>query len=166
MTLFLHSIDNKPYKGYRWREVDITPNTVLSLLSTLSESAFLLAVSAALGQLKWIAFRRHAQRLIRLQQFDDATRGPRGALALIWHIRARDLLACMGALVTAIALATDPFTRQILAFPMVTAEAHNMSARINTAQSLDWGYVWARDNGTPGKLDQSRTIFSRPLGYF
>jgi hypothetical protein len=75
---------------------EITPNTIISLLSTTARSSSLVAISAVIGQEKWVWFGlgkyhgfRKDTRLVDLQVFDNASRGPLGSLTLIWFTRMR-----------------------------------------------------------------------------
>lgn len=100
MVALLTTIDGKPYKPWRMGNVHITPNTLLSILATLSKSSLLLAVAEALGQLKWIYFQQRTHRLFGLQIFDEASRGPFGALKLLWSVNVQAAVASMGAIIT------------------------------------------------------------------
>ncbi|RDW67394.1 DUF3176 domain-containing protein [Aspergillus mulundensis] len=95
----------------------ITLNTIISILSTSSKSSLIFAISSAIGQLKWIAFRRSRKPLSDLQLADDAGRGPLGSFWLILRHKGKDLL-CLGAAVTMLCLAFDPFMQQILSYPI------------------------------------------------
>ena len=53
---FLGAIDRKPYRSLRISGTDITPNTVIAILSALSKSSLLLAVAEAIGQLNGVTF--------------------------------------------------------------------------------------------------------------
>jgi hypothetical protein len=91
----------------------LAPNTVIALFSTLSKSAILLVITACIGQLKWIYFGRRGHRVVHLQIFDAASRGPLGAIALIVRIRWGATIASFGALLTILALAQDAAYQQI-----------------------------------------------------
>ncbi|KAE8349839.1 hypothetical protein BDV28DRAFT_52780 [Aspergillus coremiiformis] len=91
-------------------------NTVVSVLATGSKSVLIFIVSAAIGQLKWIWFRKRNQ-LFDIQLFDDASRGPWGSLILLFKRRTWSLVS-LGALVTVLATAFDPFMQQVLSYPM------------------------------------------------
>jgi hypothetical protein len=93
LIFVLRHIDNKPQTSWSFK---ITPNTVISLLSTIARSLSLVAISAVIGQEKWIWFGlgrqegfRQNTRLIDLQIFEDASRGPLGSLSLIWFTQMR-----------------------------------------------------------------------------
>jgi hypothetical protein len=88
LVFVLRHIEDQAQTSWRFR---ISPNTVISLLSTTARSSILFAVSGVIGQEKWLWFGlgrtkgyRGGTRLIDLQIFDDASRGPLGSLNLLW----------------------------------------------------------------------------------
>jgi hypothetical protein len=73
----------------RW-PLGITLNAYISVLSAIAKYALAVPVDEALGQLKWQFFARGPPKpLLDLERFDDASRGPWGALALLIHTRGR-----------------------------------------------------------------------------
>ncbi|KAK4921732.1 hypothetical protein LTR49_010838 [Elasticomyces elasticus] len=93
----------------------ITLNAVISILATTSRSLLIFTVAAAIGQLKWCWY-RHERDVNDIQSFDDASRGPWGSVTLLFPPRIRSL-ASIGAAITVLALAFDPFVQQILTYP-------------------------------------------------
>ncbi|KAK1034781.1 hypothetical protein LTS16_015117 [Friedmanniomyces endolithicus] len=118
LVIFLRAIDNKPYSSWHVVSVEITPNTLLSLLST---------------PLKWNYFHKRERRLLDLQHFDAASRGQLGALRLMWSINYRALLANLGAIVVVLAIATDPLTNQIITVRTRPTTTTNATASIGAA---------------------------------
>lgn len=100
----------------------ISPNSLISTFLTLSKAALMVPVAACTSQLKWTHF-RNANRLSDLEVFDEASRGPWGALELIIRLnfKSRALLATWGSLISIVALAMDPFAQQILSFPSLVS---------------------------------------------
>ncbi|KAF2972258.1 hypothetical protein GQX73_g1260 [Xylaria multiplex] len=111
----------------------ITLNALISILTTFSKSALLVVVAGAISQLKWRWFQNtNGKSVLDTQLFDDASRGPWGSIVLLatphtWS------LASMGALVSILALALDPFAQQLLSYPTrqiiatdAAAQASNM----------------------------------------
>jgi Protein of unknown function (DUF3176) len=74
----------------------------------------LLVAAEGLSQLKWRWYDR-ASPLKDLLTYDDASRGPWGALTLLWNLRGRQLVSSCGAFITVAALITDPFAQQVIA---------------------------------------------------
>ena len=74
----------------------ISLNAVVSTFSTIAKGFLAIAISAALGQWKWIWFRRNERRLKEFDVIDSASRGPWGSFrllvtapqrwVLLWHV--------------------------------------------------------------------------------
>jgi multisubunit Na+/H+ antiporter MnhB subunit len=91
-----------------------TLNALVSVLATGSKAGLLFATSSCLGQLKWIWYMADQPKsLAHVEIFDEASRGPLGALSLVIS-GPRDLLGLLGATLTLLALAYDPFVQQII----------------------------------------------------
>jgi hypothetical protein len=123
----------------------LAPNTVIALFSTLSKSAILLVITACISQLKWIYFGRRGHSMLDLQTFDDASRGPLGAISLIVRIRRGATIASFGALLTVLALGQDAFYQQIYStyFNGTIQQGHVASLAVTRCQdtgTLDSGY--------------------------
>ena len=93
----------------------VTLNAIIAVLATASRSMLIYAVAAAISQLKWCWYLQ-SRKLQDMQIFDDASRGPWGSLTLLILLRARPL-ASLGAAVTILALATDPFVQLLITYP-------------------------------------------------
>ena len=117
----LSYLDGKPLD--HWTLSLISPNALVSVFATMSKSAMLLTITEAISQLKWIYFQQRARRLLDFQIFDGASRGPLGAVRLLWTVKLQAILATLAALVTVFALAMGPFTQQVLSFPTRTANS-------------------------------------------
>ena len=96
---------------------NITLNTVVALLSTLSRTALIVSVASCLSQLKWIHLVRSPRPLREMQIFDDASRGPWGSLELVWRLHLKTKLATWGSLITILSLAMGPLSQQLLSYP-------------------------------------------------
>jgi hypothetical protein len=134
------AIDGKPYGKWRIANFNITPNALLSILSAFYKSSLLLLIAEGTGQLKWVYFQQRPHRLLDLQIFDEASRGPLGALRLILSVRMKATIAALGAVVTILVIAVDPFTQLILSFP-----TSMMSASNATTGSPNLVYLELRD---------------------
>ena len=73
-----------PVIGY-----NITLNTLVSILSTISRAALLLSVSECISQSKWSWFFDRQRPLEDLDVFDKASRGAWGGLNLLWRVNVR-----------------------------------------------------------------------------
>ena len=67
----------------------ITINAVISVLNTISRSLLAFALSATIGQWKWIDISQRHQRLHRFSVIDSASRGPLGSAQFLWHTNGR-----------------------------------------------------------------------------
>ncbi|KAH7398492.1 hypothetical protein BKA66DRAFT_407866 [Pyrenochaeta sp. MPI-SDFR-AT-0127] len=110
-------LQDKPTSRWPFEQAGLTLNAFVSILSRIAGAALLLPVAEALGQLKWIWFiRGDSKKMWDFEMFDNASRGPWGALLLLIHTKGKTI-AALGALVTIFALALDPFFQQVVSFP-------------------------------------------------
>lgn len=136
MFSFLCAIDGKPYSQWHVAHVEITPNTMLSIISTFAKASLLMPVTEGISQLKWVFFQQRERSLIHLQVFDEASRGPVGSLRLLWCINFRAPTASLGAVIMVLALITDPFTNQVLTINTMATAATNESASIGASRAF------------------------------
>jgi hypothetical protein len=110
--------DKNPAPGFSFGH---TLNAIISLLAAASKFSLIFVIAECIGQLKWLWFYESDQKrqLDDMQLFDDASRGRMGSMSIIWRHRGR-LLVSLGALVTALAFAFDPFMQQIISYPIKT----------------------------------------------
>ncbi|KAF7194174.1 hypothetical protein HII31_04411 [Pseudocercospora fuligena] len=131
-----------------WQAI-IRPNTVVSALSTLSKSAMLMAIGQGIGQLKWVYFARRPHRLLDFEIFDAASRGPLGAVRILYSVNRRALVVSCGALITIIALAMDPFMQQVISYESKTDVQAGSKSSIPTSRAYDsnspGGPAWTVD---------------------
>ncbi|KAK6851680.1 hypothetical protein PG995_011805 [Apiospora arundinis] len=131
LVALLFTIQDKSLSSWHAR-IRISPNTVVSILSGLSKASLLVPVAACISQLKWVHFKQSPRPLGQMDTFDVASRGPWGALTLLWHLKLEAKLASWASLITILvlfesekrltdslyirALAMEPFTQQIISF--------------------------------------------------
>ena len=108
--------DQKLTKWSLAEKTGLTLNAYISVLSKVAGAALILPVSEALGQLKWSWFLGHSKQMWDYEIFDNASRGPWGALLLLIRTKGRSL-AALGAMITLVSLALDPFFQQVVDFP-------------------------------------------------
>jgi hypothetical protein len=65
----------------------ITLNAYIAVLSGIAKYALAVPVEASISQTKWHWFAQEARPLMDLEHFDDASRGPFGALKLMFRIK-------------------------------------------------------------------------------
>ena len=91
----------------------ISVNALISIYVLVLKAAILLVTAEGLGQLKWRRLQRD-RPLDEFVKYDQATRGPLGALRLLWQLRLRHPLSSTGTLIALVVLAIDPFAQQII----------------------------------------------------
>ncbi|KAL4906973.1 hypothetical protein BDW74DRAFT_130946 [Aspergillus multicolor] len=111
LVAVLAKYDGKPQPDWYYMSL----NSLISWLSTISKACILFFVTEALGQSKWVWFSQGEQPIRDIRTFDSATRGPYGALELIWILQGRHF-AVVGSLVVVLALAFDPFAQNLVRY--------------------------------------------------
>ncbi|KIW04641.1 uncharacterized protein PV09_04386 [Verruconis gallopava] len=150
LVLFIY-FDKKPLSSWHFY---FSLNTVASTLGTTAKSSMLLAVGSAIGQGKWQWFYNNPQPLRDFDVFDEATRGPLGSIRLLWTLRARHL-AVLGALVTIISVASDPFLQAVVNYEG-RLDNVTLSGSETDPSALSRGFV-ARANRWAGLNDFAYT---------
>lgn len=78
----------------------------------------MLVLAQCLSQLKWNYFEKQTSTFDRLQAFEDVSRGPWGSLMLFLKMKKEICsFAAIGASLTVLAQAYEPFIHLILEFP-------------------------------------------------
>jgi hypothetical protein len=116
IIIVLAAYQEKPLSSWRF-VYNITPNTLVALLSTLSRTALIVPVASCISQLKWIHLVSSPRPLRELQVFDDASRGPWGSLELIWKLHFKTKLATWASIITILSLTMGPLSQQLLSYP-------------------------------------------------
>lgn len=112
LITFIVKINGTPYANWRYTA---SPNTVVSIIVTITKAALLAPVSSCLGQLNWNLFQKQAP-LYHMHAIDQASRGPQGSLEMLLRGicgSKTGSLTYVGASLTVLALAVDPFAQQI-----------------------------------------------------
>ncbi|PPJ50404.1 hypothetical protein CBER1_06978 [Cercospora berteroae] len=143
-----------------WK-AELRPNTIVAVLSTLSKSAMLMVVAQCIGQLKWLYFAQRPHPLQHIEIFDDASRGPLGSAKLLVHVNWTALLASLGAIITLLSLAMDPFVQQVISYDAVTFNDTTAQTFLSTARAYDTGLSYA----TSGTIDSDGSA-SSSIGFF
>ncbi|TGJ88676.1 hypothetical protein E0Z10_g102 [Xylaria hypoxylon] len=132
IALLLSKVDGTPLEAWG---LPIVPQSLIAILTTAGKTALLVPAASCISQLKWRHFAKRPRKLIDIQLFDDASRGPWGSTLLFCHLafRARLLVALGFALVTVLALGIDPSAQQILTFPVRESPLGNVSVVLGTA---------------------------------
>lgn len=131
----------------------VSPNAVISLLSTIGKAALLLPITAAISQLKWVSVQNRVNTMENLDTYDQASRGPLGSLWLLYHFRLRPMLVAWGALLVVISVAVDPFTQLLLHVEPHMTQPKNDKAFIPMSNAYDFD--------SPQKTDMPRDTTMR-----
>ncbi|KAI0550462.1 hypothetical protein F4679DRAFT_203230 [Xylaria curta] len=107
----LTRVDDVPLSDWT---LPIQPNSLLAVLTTAMKTSMLVSVTSCIGQLKWRHFATRARSIHELESLDDASRGPWGALLLIFTLRAKNLMLLCLAISSLLALGIEPSTQQII----------------------------------------------------
>ncbi|KAK8076328.1 hypothetical protein PG994_003600 [Apiospora phragmitis] len=99
----------KPLPDWKY---GITLNALVSVMSSVLKAAAVLPLAGGISQTKWLWY-KEPRPLKEMETFDDASRGPWGALLLMLDFRPH-YVASFGALLTLVAMAVDPFTQQVV----------------------------------------------------
>jgi hypothetical protein len=162
MVALLFRFDGSP--TFHWYGLSL--NTIVSISSTASKAWLLLAVSEAISQWKWIMFSQMRHRLRDFEVVDSASRGPLGCFEVLArrtggsvHVSAQFpcfVLICysvalaLGALITILTLAMDPFAQQLLG---VHSEMHYIpQSNATLAIARRYAKAITRDSLYPGEL--------------
>jgi hypothetical protein len=89
--------------------------TLANVLGKVASAALIVPTTEALGQLRWNWF-HNSKAMWDFEIFDKATRGPWGAVMLMFRTRGRSL-AALGALLIVLLLAIDTFFQQVVDLP-------------------------------------------------
>ncbi|KAF2495366.1 hypothetical protein BU16DRAFT_561648 [Lophium mytilinum] len=126
----LFKVQDKPLQDWT---LSIQPNSLIAVFTTIGKTATMVPIASCIAQLKWRHFDRRDRRLDHLQLFEDASRGPWGAVTMMYSVRYQAWLASALALVTVVALGIEPSAQQILNFPHRITMLKNASAEIGIA---------------------------------
>jgi hypothetical protein len=111
----LLTYQNQPLSSWNFH---YSPNSVVSQFMTVLRSALMFSTASCIGQLAWLHIKRKPQALSDLQAFDDAGRGPAGAASLLVSPARYRFPAVVGSLITIATLFMEPFTQQVLRYPL------------------------------------------------
>lgn len=117
IAIVLVLLNNKALSSWK---MPIRPNALVSVFASISKSALILPITECISQFKWLYYSKSERRLQELQFFDDASRGPLGSLLFLWHFKAKPgvMVTCCACVIMITALAVDPFTQQIIDYPL------------------------------------------------
>ncbi|KAH9204479.1 hypothetical protein DL95DRAFT_116049, partial [Leptodontidium sp. 2 PMI_412] len=130
IVIVLNHYNGKPSPSWPY---EITLNTLVSVFSTLLKALMMMAVAECISQLKWIWF-KDPRSLTDLTTFENASRGPWGSVQLLFTLKFHHI-AALGAIVTIVTIAVDPFVQQAIRFYSCSYVETNSLASIPIAHS-------------------------------
>lgn len=116
----------------------ISINTLVAVFTAIMKASMLLPIAEGVSQLKWLWF-RETRPLIDLERLDLASRGPWGCFLLLVK-RHTNHLAVLGALITIIAMAVDPFAQQVIQYDYCSTVALHTVALIPRTNNYTAGF--------------------------
>lgn len=84
IIIILRVYENKPLSD---GPQSITLNSLLAIFITIADVGLLLLLSEALSQMKWVWFKEDARPVQDFEKFDQASRGPIGAMKLLKYLK-------------------------------------------------------------------------------
>ncbi|RSL61353.1 hypothetical protein CEP53_005137 [Fusarium sp. AF-6] len=120
----------------------ITLNAVISTLSTTSRVCLLAMLASTISQWNWLLFSSEPRRLVDFEYFSAASRGPLGSLKVLLDFRILGgPVVRVGAFVTILTIALDPFAQQLVQLKTKDGENRESEASIATAGYYSRGVV-------------------------
>ncbi|KAI0466553.1 hypothetical protein F4859DRAFT_507332 [Xylaria cf. heliscus] len=132
LIILLSRLDGRPLSTWT---IAVSPNAVVAILSIASKASLIYALGQTLSQLKWLHLTKKPNSLEDLQHYDDASRGPLGAIRMFWTVRSGHFIAYLGCFVILLGLAFEPFSQQLLHFGerVITVSGTQSSVSFSTA---------------------------------
>lgn len=108
-TLYIH--DGQPLPQWPF---DITINAMLSIYAVVLKASMAFILTSCIGQSQWRWFNTSSRSLQDLVLFHDAGQGPWGSISWLWAYRLGQPVAALGAFITIVGMAVDPFVQQLI----------------------------------------------------
>ncbi|CAZ81096.1 unnamed protein product [Tuber melanosporum] len=135
-TIVLLLFDDRAIPAWSWSSGGISVNAILSLLSTLSRASLLVPIDECMGQLMWLWFSKRERRLADVEVYNQASRGPLGALKLCWRQKGWGL-GCLGALLMVCSMGLGVAQQQLLSYPNRSIIQPNSTSTVTRAERFD-----------------------------
>ncbi|KAG9957337.1 patatin-domain-containing protein, partial [Aureobasidium melanogenum] len=153
VTIGLGLLNNKPLTSWH---LSISLNAVVSALIVATKAALIYATACCLGQLKWHHFQHslHARSLYDLKTFDEASKGPLGAVKLIFRLRRVSFVAWFGGAIVVAAVFMEVFGQQVLGFVNKNVVVEGGMAGFPVTQHLSSQNSWYLDYTMMSELQE------------
>jgi hypothetical protein len=144
ITTILFLLNNKLLATWHF---SLSLNAVISALVVATKAALIYTTACCIGQLKWQHFQHslHRRSLYDLKTFDEASKGPLGAVKLVLRLRQVSLLAWLGGVIVVAAVFVEVFGQQVLRFESKSVIVEDAAARFANTQHLMAGDTWYLD---------------------
>ncbi|KAH8730720.1 hypothetical protein GQ44DRAFT_672536 [Phaeosphaeriaceae sp. PMI808] len=137
--------------------------SLANALGKIASAALIVPTSEALGQLKWNWF-HNSKAMWDFEIFDKASRGPWGAVMLLFRTRGRSL-AALGAILILLLLAIDTFFQQVVDMPTRwTLESKEGMLPIAIQYKPNSQMIWS-DGGFDGSKDVDMAVVVEKFSY-
>lgn len=134
-TLYPH--DGQPLPQWPF---SISINALLSIYSMVLKACLAFLVTSCIGQLQWSWYLK-PRPLKDVVLFHEAANGTLGSVRWLWINRLRQPLTALGAMISIITLATDPFIQQLVhATDCIKTLSNDMPATVPRTNSLNQGF--------------------------
>lgn len=135
ITTILFLLNDKPLASWHF---SISLNAVISALVVATKAALIYTTACCIGQLKWQHFQHslHRRSLYDLKTFDEASKGPLGALKLVLRLRHISLIAWLGGIIVVAAVFVEVFGQQVLVYKSRSVEVEGGVAEFASTQHL------------------------------
>lgn len=142
---------------------DISINTLVSLFVVFMKGSIAVILTSGIGQLKFDWFKKAPKPLSHIAAFDEASRGPLGAIRLMYTSRNQHLLSTLGALITLTGLLLDPFTQQLIRYEGCYRPNNNSVAELPRAHLFN--EAQGPEHASPGMIAAINTGLFYPGQY-
>ncbi|KAF5560152.1 hypothetical protein FNAPI_4320 [Fusarium napiforme] len=132
MVAIFCSMRDKPYSEW---PLSISISTTIAILSTGCTAAMMHNVSAFIGQLKWLYFKQSSRSVYNIERFDEASRGPLGAMLLIFKVPWN--LATLGGFITILRLGFSPLSQAVVSLEPRMVDVPSNDATFGYAHAYD-----------------------------
>ncbi|KAI0453824.1 hypothetical protein F5B21DRAFT_515102 [Xylaria acuta] len=135
LIILLSRLNGQPLSTW---DIAVSPNAVVAILSIASKASLIYALGQTISQLKWLHLTKKPDSLEDLQHYDDASRGPLGAIRMFWKVRSGHFIAYLGCVVILVALAFEPFSQQLLHFEERVITIPNTQSSVSFSTAYDF----------------------------
>ena len=149
-------VQNRPLQD--WHS-SISPNAMVSILTTLSRAGILYVIASGISQMKWIHYLQRPRHLANVDVFNDAAQSPLGALKFLLRIRHHSVIGSFASLTIIAGLAFEPMAQQVFKYQNGPIQDVSANATLPTAQIYDTRGPWYESQDAKNEGGMSSTCF-------